>query len=185
MGVFDNAFIWLIRYFATAGLDKVMIFITNLGYGYTYDFIVFISFVVLAVLKRWLEMRGLAVCLVGGVILNELLKHLFERARPETFRIVEATGYSFPSGHAMVSLCFYGMIAFLIARTIPLWRWRMVVLSSAGLFILLIGISRIYLGVHYPSDVLAGYTAGGTWLAFSISLVMWWERKLRHLQDKK
>ena len=177
MGVFDNATIWLVRYFASATLDRIMIFITNLGYGYTYAVIVASSFLVLIVLRRWIEVKGLLICLLGGAALNELLKQVFERARPETFRVVEALGYSFPSGHAMVSLCFYGMIAFLIARTIRSWVWRWFIIVSAGLFIFFIGISRIYLGVHYPSDVIAGYTAGATWLAFSISLVMWWERK--------
>ncbi len=180
MGAFDNAFIWLVQYFATGTLDRIMIIITNLGYGYTYGVIVLAAFLVLVIQKRWLEVKGLLICLLGGVALNELLKRLFERARPDAFQVVEAAGYSFPSGHAMVSLCFYGMIAFLIARNIPLWRWRLVVMVSAALFILSIGISRIYLGVHYPSDVLAGYTAGTMWLAFSISLLMWWERKYRY-----
>jgi undecaprenyl-diphosphatase len=180
MGAFDNAFIWLVRYFATGTLDRIMIIITNLGYGYTYGVIVLAAFLVLAIQKRWLEVKGLLICLLGGVALNELLKRLFERARPDVFQVVEAMGYSFPSGHAMVSLCFYGMIAFLIARNIPLWHWRLVVMVSAALFILSIGISRIYLGVHYPSDVLAGYTAGTMWLAFSVSLLMWWERKYRY-----
>lgn len=177
MGVFDNATIWLVRYFASAALDRTMIFITNLGYGYTYGVVVASSFLVLIALKRWIEVKGLLICLLGGAALNELLKQVFERARPETFRVVEALGYSFPSGHAMVSLCFYGMLAFLIARTIRSWGWRLFVIVSASLFIFFIGLSRIYLGVHYPSDVIAGYTAGATWLAFSISLVMWWERK--------
>lgn len=180
MGVFDNSFIWLIRYFNNTGLDQAMILITNLGYGYTYDLIVLSTFIVLAILNRWLEIRGLAVCLFGGAILNELLKHLFERARPDAFHVVEAAGYSFPSGHAMVSLCFYGMLAFLLIRNVPSWRWRIIVVSCTEIFILLIGISRVYLGVHYPSDVLAGYTAGAAWLAFSISLLMWWERKREH-----
>lgn len=177
MGVFDNAMIWLVRYFSSATLDHIMIFITNLGYGYTYALVVVSSFLVLIVLKRWIEVKGLLICLLGGAALNELLKQVFERARPESFRVVGAWGYSFPSGHAMVSLCFYGMLAFLLARTIQSWGWRLFVIVSAGLFIFFIGISRIYLGVHYPSDVIAGYTAGATWLAFSISLVMWWERK--------
>lgn len=180
MGAFDNAFIWLVRYLATERLDQTMIVITNFGYGYTYGFIVLATFFILMKQKRWLEVKGVLLCLLGGVVLNELLKRLFERARPDAFQVVEAAGYSFPSGHAMVSLCFYGMIAFLIARNIPLWYWRLVVIVSAALFILLIGISRIYLGVHYPSDVLAGYTAGTMWLAFSISLLMWRERKYRY-----
>lgn len=177
MGIFDNAFIWLIRYLATPGLDPVMIFITNLGYGYLYSAIVILSLAVLAFCRRWLELQSLAICLLGGTALNNLLKYGFQRTRPEALRLVEAAGYSFPSGHAMVSLCFYGMLAFIIARNIRSRHGRIAIAVFAILLISAIGISRIYLGVHYPSDVLAGYTAGATWLGFSISLLMWWEHK--------
>lgn len=113
----------------------------------------------------------------GGAALNSLLKHLFVRTRPDLFRVVEATGYSFPSGHAMVSLCFYGMLAFFIVRNIKSLRWRLVIISLAVLLVVAIGISRIYLGVHYPTDVIAGYTAGAMWLFFRISLLAWWEQR--------
>jgi undecaprenyl-diphosphatase len=177
MGMFDNILIWLVRYFANPKLDRIMIFISNLGYGYCYGFIVAVAFTILAMYRRWLEFAGLAICFSGGAVLNYLLKNLFERARPEAFRIVAASGYSFPSGHAMVSIYFYGMLAFIIIRKTKSWQWRYVVTALTILFILAMGISRIYLGVHYPSDVVAGYTAGGMWLMFSISLLMWWERK--------
>lgn len=178
MGIFDNAFIWLIRYFSSPGMDRAMIATTNLGFGYTYGVLVLGSFIVLALLRRWIEIKGLGVCLLGGALLNEVLKHLFERARPSATWLVEASGYSFPSGHAMVSLCFYGMIAFLITRKISSWHVRILVTITAALLVSAIGVSRIYLGVHYPSDVIAGYSAGATWLAFSISLLMLWERNL-------
>lgn len=177
MGLFDNFFIWFVRYFASPNLDPVMIFVTNLGYGYTYAAILLFSVMLLAFLRRWHEFKALLICLLGGAILNSILKSAFQRTRPEAFRIVDAAGYSFPSGHAMVSLCLYGMLAFLIARSIRSRHGQIAVAVAAVLLICAIGISRIYLGVHYPSDVVAGYTAGATWLAFSISLLMWWEHK--------
>lgn len=177
MVVFDNVIIWLVRYFANPDVDRIMIFITDLGYSLPYAVLVAVAFVVLACLKRWREAAGLAVCLAGGAFLNFVLKHLFERSRPDLFRVTEAAGYSFPSGHAMVSLCFYGMLAFLIARNIKSWYGRLGVISVASLLIAAIGVSRIYLGVHYPTDVVAGYAAGSMWLAFCISLLMWWERE--------
>ncbi|WP_237715623.1 MULTISPECIES: phosphatase PAP2 family protein [Pelosinus] len=176
-GIFDSAFIWLIRYFASFELDRIMITITNLGFGFSYGVIVFITVSILVALRRWIELKGLTVCLLGGAALNEMLKHLFERARPEAFQIVAESGFSFPSGHAMVSLCFYGIVAFLIVRKRSL-QWRIAGAVVATLLIVAIGVSRIYLGVHYPSDVVAGYAAGATWLGFSISLVMWWEQEL-------
>lgn len=175
--VFDMVMIWLTRYFASPRVDQVMIFITDLGYGKPYFLIVSAIFLLILYLKRWREAAGLAICLAGGAVLNLLLKNLFERARPELFRLVEATGYSFPSGHAMVSLCFYGMAAFLLARGLKRWQGRVLVISAAGLLIAAIGVSRVYLGVHYPTDIAAGYAAGSMWLAFCISLLMWWEKE--------
>ena len=175
--VFDMVMIWLTRYFASPRVDQVMIFITDLGYGKLYFLIVSAIFLLILYLKRWREAAGLAICLAGGAVLNLLLKNLFERARPELFRLVEATGYSFPSGHAMVSLCFYGMAAFLLARGLKRWQGRVLVISAAGLLIAAIGVSRVYLGVHYPTDIAAGYAAGSMWLAFCISLLMWWEKE--------
>ena len=178
MDIFDNIVIGLVQYFATPLLYQIMLFLTNLGYGYTFIAMVLLSLGMLAFLRRWLELQALVMCLMGGAVLNALLKHIFQRARPEALHLVEAWGYSFPSGHAMVSLCFYGMIAFLISRNIHSWRGRIAIGAIAVLLISGIGISRIYLGVHYPSDVIAGYAAGATWLAFSISLLMWWEQRL-------
>ncbi|MBP2659931.1 MAG: phosphoesterase PA-phosphatase related protein [Firmicutes bacterium] len=179
MVVFDNAFIWLIRYFASPGLDRVMIFITDIGFGTSYIVIVAICLLLLVYFRRWREVSGLAICLIGGAALNFWLKFLFHRSRPDLFRIVQETGYSFPSGHVIASMCFYGMGAFLIMQMISSWRGRLTVATLAGLLIVVIGISRIYLGVHYPTDVLAGLAAGSMWVAFCISLLMWWEHRRR------
>lgn len=175
-GVFDNAFVWMVRYFASPGLDKTMISITNLGFGFSYGVLVLTTASILAVFRRWIELKGLILCLSGGVVLNEILKHLFERARPEAFHIVAASGFSFPSGHAMISLCFYGMVAFLIVRKRS-WHLRIAGSIVTVLLVMAIGVSRIYLGVHYPSDVVAGYASGAMWLGFSISILMWWEKE--------
>lgn len=177
MGVFDNGFIWLIRYFHNPVIDRIMIVISEIGFGTSYIIIVAVSFAVLLYFKRRREMEALAICLLGGAALSLLLKNLFHRARPDLFRVVQETGYSFPSGHALATMCFYGMLAFLIMRMIPYWRWRLVVTILTLFLSVAIGISRIYLGVHYPTDVIAGYAAGSMWLFFCISLLMWWEQQ--------
>ncbi|GMA97285.1 phosphatase PAP2 family protein [Pelosinus sp. IPA-1] len=176
MVLFDDSFVWLIRYFANPSLDKIMIIITDIGFGTSYIVIVAITLLLLAYLKRWRELGALTICLAGGALLSYLLKILFHRTRPDLFRVVQETGYSFPSGHALATMCFYGMVAFLIMRIIDSWRGRLTVMTLAVVLSMLIGISRIYLGVHYPTDVIAGYAAGSMWLAFCISLLMWWER---------
>jgi undecaprenyl-diphosphatase len=101
---------------------------------------------------------------VGG-LLNLVLKGLFARARPELAEALRgAHGYSFPSGHAMGSTIVFGSLAYLAFRTIRPWRWRAAALSLAACAIVAISVSRIYLGVHWISDIAAGITAGTVWL---------------------
>ena len=176
MDIFDNVLVWLVRYLASPTLDRVMIVISEFGYGYPFWIIILVVVLSLVYYRLRLEVQGVLVSLVGGALLNLMLKSLFERSRPDLLRVVEEAGYSFPSGHAMISLCFYGMIAFLLARHVTSWRWRLIIIVSAVVLVAIIGISRVYLGVHYPTDVVAGYFAGGMWLAFCISLLIWWER---------
>ncbi|HEX6922907.1 MAG TPA: phosphatase PAP2 family protein, partial [Bacillales bacterium] len=93
---------------------------------------------------------------------------IFQRQRPEIHRLIEVTGYSFPSGHAMGSFVFYGMLGYFFILFLKSEYLKAgSTLLMAGL-IFMIGFSRVYLGVHYPSDVLAGFAAGGAWLTICI-----------------
>lgn len=92
-----------------------------------------------------------------------MLKLVFRRPRPDVLRLVEQSGYSFPSGHAMNSMIFYGLAAYLLVRRGRHWS-RYLVAGFVAVLVLLIGLSRIYLGVHYASDVLAGFLIGAGWL---------------------
>ncbi|WP_239628144.1 phosphatase PAP2 family protein [Paenibacillus sp. H1-7] len=106
--------------------------------------------------------------LLTSWLLNESLKLAFQRTRPTINRIAEATGYSFPSGHSMAAFTFYGILAFLIWKHLPSkWGRIVLLLFSAGM-IVSIGLSRIYLGVHYPSDVIGGFLASGCLITISI-----------------
>ena len=89
---------------------------------------------------------------------NVILKFIFQRERPIGYRLIEITGYSFPSGHAMVSMGFYGLLIYLIYRYIKNKKLRNALIGINILIIILIGVSRVYLGVHYLSDVLTGYS---------------------------
>jgi undecaprenyl-diphosphatase len=117
----------------------------------------------------WLKWRHAAllftITMAGALVLNGTLKLLFHRARPEPFfGIVAPTSYSFPSGHALYSLCFYGTLAAITGARLRSLAVRLAIRVAAISLILLIGTSRIYLGVHYPSDVLAGYMTGFIWV---------------------
>jgi len=104
---------------------------------------------------------------VGGAeLLDQGLKLVFHRARPAAFfGSAEPAGYSFPSGHALVSLCFFSVVAYFATRRTSNRLVRRATWAAAALVSAMIGLSRIYLGVHYPSDVLAGYAAGLFWLS--------------------
>lgn len=110
-----------------------------------------------------------AAAVAGGWLINVGLKNCFHRLRPDSLPLVTESGFSFPSAHAMVSICLYGAIAFLVWKYAASRRTRWFVTLGLGLLTLSIGISRIYLGVHYPSDVTAGFAAGGLWLILCIA----------------
>ena len=109
--------------------------------------------------------------LVIITVLNQLLKRIVQRPRPTEFRIVEESGYSFPSGHSMVSMAFYGYLIYLIYKYVKnkYLKWISIILLS--ILICSIGISRIYLGVHYTSDVLGGFFISISYLIIYISAV--------------
>lgn len=153
---------FLISDFAT----PIAKFITNFGGAI---FLIILTILLLVVLKN--KKVGLSICtnLVVVTILNQLLKRLLQRPRPTEFRIIEENGYSFPSGHSMVSMAFYGYLIYLIYTFVKneYLKWISIVLLS--LLICLIGISRIYLGVHYASDVLGGFLISISYLVIYIS----------------
>lgn len=104
------------------------------------------------------EAVALLVTLAGGELLNELLKAVFARPRPTDFHLIPLPdSFSFPSGHAMIAPAFYGMIAFLLSRWLDGRAWAWIIQSATFLMVVLLGTSRVYLGVHFPSDVLAGF----------------------------
>lgn len=115
--------------------------------------------------RRWLNALLWAIALIGGVLLNEALKVYFARPRPIFAEpLALENSFSFPSGHAMSSLIALGLLAYFICRPITNPRTRILVVFAATLLTVLIGISRLTLGVHYLSDVVAGYAAGSIWL---------------------
>jgi len=107
-----------------------------------------------------------------GMLMNGMLKYAFHRSRPVwDDPIVVIQSFSFPSGHAMAATLLYGFLAASVVRKVQSWRWRVLAVLAAGLLIVLIGFSRLYLGVHYLSDVLAGMAAGAAWLALCLIAV--------------
>lgn len=170
---FDEGIARAVQSLRSDGLTPAVKFITTLGKAKA-ESIVFL--VVAAILLFKFKQRWETLVLFIGVLatwgLNIVIKGLIERERPAGPWLIEETGFSFPSGHAMVSILFYGLIGYLVWINVRRgWKaaWLVPVLTVA--LILCIGLSRIYLGVHYPSDVLAGFAAGGTSLTASIMAI--------------
>lgn len=141
-------------------------FITNFGGAI---FLVILTIVLFILIKD--KKIGISIFsnLAIITILNQLLKRILQRPRPTEFRIIEETGYSFPSGHSMISMAFYGYLLYLIYKYVKnkYIKWTAIVLLS--ILICCIGISRIYLGVHYTSDVLGGFLISVSYLVIYIS----------------
>lgn len=143
-------------------------FITNFGGAI---FLIALTIVLFIVIKNKKIGASIFSNLVIVTILNQLLKGILQRPRPTEYRIIEETGYSFPSGHSMISMAFYGYLIYLIYKYVKnkYIKWTSIVVLS--LLICTIGISRIYLGVHYTSDVLGGFLISISYLVIFISAV--------------
>jgi undecaprenyl-diphosphatase len=166
---FDESVRNWVHQFASPGMTRVMTAISLLGYNILIVELL-IAFIVFAKLRWKRAALWLAIAMIGSLLLDLALKYAYHRARPAAFFGAAPASYSFPSGHALCSLCFYGVLAGLLSARIKSLPWRIVVWTVAAMLIISIGLSRIYLGVHYPSDVLAGYLAATVWVGTIIVL---------------
>jgi membrane-associated phospholipid phosphatase len=153
---------------ATAALVAV----TTLGSTAALALVAATAAACLVLLRRVRDAALLAVVLVGAQLLTWILKAIFERPRPSfTDPVATASWFSFPSGHALGSLAVYGALAYVVARRLDSARARVAVVVGAALLVATIGFSRLYLGVHYLTDVLAGYSAGLALLLLAVGLL--------------
>jgi undecaprenyl-diphosphatase len=161
---FDMSVRTWVHGFASPLLTSVMRFITEMGSpGLAVVAVISIG---LFLTKGWKRAAGwIVISLAGASILSVVLKYGFHRPRPVPFFGTAPHSFSFPSGHSLFSFCFYGVLAGLItARVRSLWL-RILVWTLAVVLVMAVGLSRIYLGVHYPSDVIAGYLAALVWVS--------------------
>ena len=157
----DAVLVWL-RQFSSPNLDLVAWIFSALGSELVAVGVV-VLLVVLARQRRWGTVGGLLLTVGGAQLLNNVLKDYFGRLRPAPVdALIPAQQFSFPSGHAMVSAAFYLFLGYLAWRLLQ-GRARLVCVAGLGLLVMLIGLSRLYLGVHYITDVFAGYAVGLAW----------------------
>jgi undecaprenyl-diphosphatase len=165
---FDLAIRNWVHQYSSPALTRVAVFASFVGA----DILVaaFVSSLLLFAFLQWRRAAlWLTLTMVGALVLDLALKYAFRRPRPTPFFGPLPHTYSFPSGHALFSFCFYGALAGLLADRIQSLPMRICIWAVAVALIAAIGLSRIYLGVHYPTDVLGGYLAAAVWVSSMIA----------------
>ena len=175
---FDNVLIINFNHFALKHPFDLMVFITNLGsVKWILPVAALLIFGFLR-LKRFREAFFLFMITGGAGFLTVMLKWLIGRSRPPiNFHLTNAYWYGYPSGHTVLSTCFYGALIYLAFIYVKDKWLKVFIITSLNILILLIGVSRIYLGVHFPTDVLAGFCIGIFWTALCVLVF----KKIRNL----
>ncbi len=164
--IYDNViYNFIMNTFQNNSITKILKFITQFG-SVLYFAIFSFLLVVLAKRKKTKFLIPINICLV--TIINLIIKEIIKRPRPSVIRLVNESGYSFPSGHAMTSMAFYGLLVYLIYKRVQNKYLKWLLITALCGLIFLIGFSRIYLGVHYVSDVISGFIAGAIYLILFI-----------------
>jgi undecaprenyl-diphosphatase len=156
--------------------NKIMLFITFLG---KHQFLIpanliLIFYFLLVKKQTWFSIRVITIA-ISSLVLMLLLKQLFQRKRPLSPLLKAAKGLSFPSGHAIMAVTFYGLLIYILQHSITIDRLKWLVTALVVALIILIGFSRVYLRVHYASDVAAGFIIGLLWLLLSLAVLKWLE----------
>ena len=155
----------------TPGLTKYMLFVTYVGDVYGYLIVLALCILITTlVFKRWKWVLQITLVLALSAVSNMILKRFIDRARPGIEHMVSVETLSYPSGHAMSAMAFYGFLIFVFYRFKMNIVLKMTCILILAILILSIGISRIYLGVHFPSDIVGGFIAGFIWVVFCVLL---------------
>lgn len=156
------------KYIISDSLTPLVKVITNLGGKIL---IISITILVSIILRKKKIGRYIVLNLGIATALNIILKNILRRPRPNELRLIHETGYSFPSGHSMVSMAFYGFFIYLIYKYVKDKKIKILLICALIILIISIGITRIYLGVHYTSDVLAGFLISVSYLILYTSII--------------
>lgn len=167
---FDDAVIHAVQGMEAPWLTAVMKTFTHIGSTAAVGLLAAVGLIWLLLIRHRAQAFLFASVLAGTGIFNQLLKFIFQRERPDFHRLVEIGGYSFPSGHTMMAFSLYTILAYIIWRNLKTLWSRVLVIAAAAFMIFMIAVSRIYLGVHYPSDIVGGAIASALWLIASIAI---------------
>jgi membrane-associated phospholipid phosphatase len=167
---FDRTILLWIHSFASPTLDRIMQFITSFNNPDLVSIVAGVALILLLWKRCYSEAKIFAIDCAGGVILSYGLKSVFGKIRPNLWQsAIEEVSFSYPSGHALGSTVLYGFLAYLFATRFP--QFSGLIYLLAVILIGAIGLSRLYLGVHWPTDILGGYGIGFLWLTFCITML--------------
>ncbi|KST65417.1 phosphoesterase [Mastigocoleus testarum BC008] len=167
---FDKAILLWIHQYANPTWDSIMLSITKIGDPIILVTVVGVTFITLLWKRYPQEAKIFGFHVLGATVLSYSLKFAFSKQRPQLWeQLITEKSYSYPSGHALGSMVLYGFIAYLLASHYP--KFAIIIYSFAVILIGAVGLSRLYLGVHWPTDVFAGYGVGYLWVMFSITVL--------------
>lgn len=161
MFFFDQTLLYFARDINSTPMDRLMAAITHAGSGIALGILCTVAVLILLRNREHVAAWYIVTCFTGAAMLNQICKHLFARTRPDLWvSALPETSFSFPSGHAMNSM------AMCAALVIVTWsgKWRNATLAFSAVFVPLVGVSRLYWGVHYPSDIVAGWACAIAWV---------------------
>lgn len=169
--LFDNYILNIIHRNHTPLLFVVMKIISFIGSAYFLVPLMLVTIIYTTIKKNYYISKLLLSSTLGSYLMNFLLKMIFQRGRPLDYFLIEQGGFSYPSGHSMVTMTFYMTLAYIISKVLKKEENKKWVYIFSYTMIILMGISRLYLGVHWPTDVIGGYLIGYVYFKISIILV--------------
>jgi len=167
---FDKSFLLWLHQFANPTLDQMMLKITQLGNPNVVTVIALVTLSLLWLKHYYQEAKVFILACLGALILTTEMKLFFAKLRPQLWTsLISETSFSFPSGHALGSVVLYGFIAYLLSCFYP--KLSQLIYFLCLIIVVLIGFTRLYLGVHWPTDIIAGYGVGFLWLTLCIAIL--------------
>jgi undecaprenyl-diphosphatase len=171
VNIIDKKILIYINYYASQHSTTIPLFITNFGDIFYLFLLYLIAIAVLSFYKHYKDALLLTFIIGSAAISINLIKNIYYRLRPTLeYKIDYVSGLSYPSGHSFISMCFYGTLIYFIFKYIKNKKKKYLLSALLCSFIIIIGLSRIYLGVHYPSDILGGFSLGLFWISLWISI---------------